>query len=444
MNEIYKEEDFYKDDGSPSEELEYCHYIFWQDSHTEWGQDYDQFALVVNAEYPYLRLTRKRGNSHYPCGGSCVIATDGHFATLTDDGREEECPKIAWGITAFMLSKLIYSEKQKDYVLGLSAKGLFNTFYKKYLNIYLHNHNGLRFASVSDEQKELDFIDEHLALVKEQWHKSQKLSNYQLLFNYAKDFEDSYESFVLERKKEVIDKIMPKKNYFSTEIRSSNETHYIKVFFYDDSVAEQAAEAISPTKSIKTINVTQSHSKDHPGNTLTIYPKSKVPIEECLKDVECALNNFFANVEVGQMNGHDEAYFAGIEHQILEHLDKALATIDVCVAWFTNDKLRDKLVEKKAEGVKVRVITFRDGVNHAHGVDLTALSHKEYRGERGGIMHEKFCVIDNVTTINGSYNWTLNAENKNDEDAAFHVKNYEFASAYTKRFNEIWDRDGIE
>jgi phosphatidylserine/phosphatidylglycerophosphate/cardiolipin synthase-like enzyme len=50
-------------------------------------------------------------------------------------------------------------------------------------------------------------------------------------------------------------------------------------------------------------------------------------------------------------------------------------------------------------------------------------------------------VIDNVSTISGSYNWTLNAENKNDEDAQFVEMDVKNASAYTRRFNEMWERE---
>ena len=57
MREVYKEEDFYKDEGWPSERLVYSKYIL-----NIIGEDYDQFILVVNAEYPYIRLSPKRGN----------------------------------------------------------------------------------------------------------------------------------------------------------------------------------------------------------------------------------------------------------------------------------------------------------------------------------------------------------------------------------------------
>ena len=75
MDQLFKEENFYKDNGRPSERLIYSKYIL-----NIVGDDYDQFVLVVNAEYPYIRLSPKRGNCQFPCGGSSVIATDGNFA----------------------------------------------------------------------------------------------------------------------------------------------------------------------------------------------------------------------------------------------------------------------------------------------------------------------------------------------------------------------------
>ena len=235
---------------------------------------------------------------------------------------------------------------------------------------------------------------------------------------------------------------MLRNNRFSTEVREVFNNPYVKVYFLDDTIAPSAQTVVETLNSVRKVNITESNSKAHPGKTLTVYPKPMIDARDCEKEVIVGLNLFFSNVVVGNMQPRNDAYFAGIEKQILEVLDKALTTIIVCVAWFTNTKLRDKLIEKQKDGIDVRVIIYKDGVNHSKGVDLSELNHKEYRGERGGIMHEKFCVVDNVHTVCGSYNWTLNAENKNDEDAAFHLEDYKFASKYTKRFNEIWKRDG--
>lgn len=442
--DYFKEEEFYKEDGSPTEYLLYCSYIFLQQSETEWGRDYDQFALVGNAEYPYIRLTRKRGRSHFPSGGSSQIAIDGSFARKTDEERDAECPKIAWGFAAEFLGKLRFDSKQDDYVLAVPCDRMFEEYYDRYLRTYLDCHSSLKYEKVTKEQKELDFIDSHIAIMSEYWKKSAPLQKYSTLYDYTQIKVAEYEQFVLNRRSNILKLICPMKNSFSTEIREAFEKKYVKVFFLDDSVAEAAQEAVSALMCVKKANITISESKAHPGKTLSIQPKPMVSAEDCEKEVSVCMEHLLANEVVGEMQAHNEAYFAGIENKILERLDKAQATIDVCVAWFTNERLRDKLLKKQAQGIAVRVIIYKDGVNHAHGVDLSGIKHKEYRGERGGIMHEKFCVIDNVTTINGSYNWTLNAENKNDEDAAFHITDVDFASSFTRRFNAMWNRDGNE
>lgn len=102
----------------------------------------------------------------------------------------------------------------------------------------------------------------------------------------------------------------------------------------------------------------------------------------------------------------NQAHFTQIQKEILAELDKAQVSIKVIVAWFTNDKLFEKLLQ-----------TLEDGINRKHGVDITRLPHKLIkRAKRGCIMHDKFCIIDNQVVITGSYNWTDNAEFRNDEN----------------------------
>ena len=360
---------------------------------------------------------------------------------MTEKERDALCPKIAWGLSASFLYHLRYDSIQKDYVLLKPINKLFVEYYNSYKDSYLQNHSGLKYASVTDEEKELRFIEEHSAIIKKLWEKSSPLKNYMVLYKYAVEIERDYEDFLIKRKNEI-KKRMNCNNIFSTEICSVFDTPYIKVYFLDDSVATEAKGVVEAINEVRKVNVTESKSRAHPGYTLTVYQKPMVTAEHCKKKVDEALNMFFANEVIGEMKGRNEAKFANIEKHILEYLDMALASIDVCVAWFTIDELRDKLLEKAQEGVKVRVIIYHDGVNNAKGVELSGLNHKEYRGERGGIMHDKFCVIDNAHTICGSYNWTKNAEEKNDEDAAFHRDDVKFASEYTKRFNQMWERDG--
>lgn len=234
MENIYKEEEFYKDNGWPTESLSYCSYRFYNGNETEYGEDYDQFALVDNALYPYIRLTRKRGAHHFPCGGSSMIACDGTYAAKSDGEREDECPKIVWGFAAVFLSNLRYDMEQKDYILLKDRNRLIMEYYDKYLQLYLQNHNGLKYSKISDKQKELDFLAEHKRLIRQLWEKSTPLKIYLDLFEYADDAEKDYESFLQSREDKIRNKVdgndddEMKPSEFRTTTQNGEKSVYIE------------------------------------------------------------------------------------------------------------------------------------------------------------------------------------------------------------------------
>lgn len=130
------------------------------------------------------------------------------------------------------------------------------------------------------------------------------------------------------------------------------------------------------------------------------------------------------------------AHFNDIQKQILDELDAAQVSIKVVMAWFTNQTLADKLIEKYNEGLDVSVLYFRDGVNKQHGVDLGEIPTKGIRSDNGGIMHNKFCVIDNQVVITGSYNWSENAEFRNDENITIQ-RDSKSASKYSVEYRRL-------
>lgn len=138
------------------------------------------------------------------------------------------------------------------------------------------------------------------------------------------------------------------------------------------------------------------------------------------------------------------AKFEKIQSNILETLDKAKVSISVAVAWFTNVKLYNKLIEKKEQGVDVRIVINNDGVNKKHGIDMSQINVVEIKSERGGIMHNKFCVIDNQIVITGSYNWTDNAELKNAENINITENDNALATKYSVEFNKLWNQSRKE
>lgn len=134
--------------------------------------------------------------------------------------------------------------------------------------------------------------------------------------------------------------------------------------------------------------------------------------------------------------------FKGIQDDIIASLDNAKVSVIVAMAWFTNEVLLHKLLEKQAEGIDVELVIYNDGVNAAHGVDLSNLKHTKIRGTRGGLMHDKFCVIDNQIFITGSYNWSTNAECRNDENIII-AKDPDTATKYSIEFRRLKSKGKI-
>lgn len=193
-----------------------------------------------------------------------------------------------------------------------------------------------------------------------------------------------------------------KKGAFSTEVRETFGKPYIKVFFLDDSISAQAKTVVEKLNSVKTVNITLSRSSDHPGNTLTVYPKSMVDPKCCEKEVIEVLNGFFAHGIVSDKKPvRNDAYFNGIADRIINDLDGARVSIHVCIAWFTNQRIADKLIEKYKEGIDVKVIFYDDHTNSKFGVKIDKIPYKAVRGTKGGIMHNKYCIIDNQKVITG-------------------------------------------
>lgn len=115
-----------------------------------------------------------------------------------------------------------------------------------------------------------------------------------------------------------------------------------------------------------------------------------------------------------------QSFFKNIRAEILEKLLNADRSIVVAVYWFTNRELFEILLKKLKEGVVVELIIHNDFINNREsGLPFQSfIDHggKFYFSDGNNPMHNKFCIIDQRILINGSYNWTYFAEEKNREN----------------------------
>jgi len=145
-------------------------------------------------------------------------------------------------------------------------------------------------------------------------------------------------------------------------------------------------------------------------------------------------------------------YFNNIREHILTHLNQAEHNIIVCVAWLTDESILKTLVDKSKNKVHIQIITQNDEYNRAKASyfnKLIANNSKVYLLDKnitGGILHHKFCVIDDEVLITGSYNWTNNATN-NIENVIIKTmddENTEIIFSYTAEFQKILYQYGIK
>lgn len=226
---------------------------------------------------------------------------------------------------------------------------------------------------------------------------------------------------------------------YSTCIKGSKPGKYVLVTFNRPEQAQTALPILQQKGIANEVSLVETDDEALKGRILKVIPLTDYPV----RDLEQTVNYLFLNFFLSRTLLHEETIvepaFEDIKKAIIEELNKAINTIYVCVAWFTEDEIRDVLQAKHQAGVDVRVITYLDGVNKKHGVDFKDIPHIERRSEKGGIMHRKYCVVDNHVTIAGSFNWTDNASARNDENIEI-IQDWNNANLCTKQFLDDWNK----
>ncbi len=142
-----------------------------------------------------------------------------------------------------------------------------------------------------------------------------------------------------------------------------------------------------------------------------------------------------------------KAHFSDIHKVIINHLEQAQSEIVAAIAWFTDRDIFAVLCKKARLGVKVSVALIGDEINQGPGkLNFQLLSNLGGKvvflppGTRDGpTMHHKFCVIDRVTVVTGSYNWSQKARG-NDENITVVTDSTDFAGRYLETFHSLLDR----
>jgi len=115
--------------------------------------------------------------------------------------------------------------------------------------------------------------------------------------------------------------------------------------------------------------------------------------------------------------------------ELVSLLDDAQESIHCAFFEVDLDKIRDLLLEKYKK-LEVQVVT-DDGY-------LYEFNHSFVKTDRSGLMHNKFCIIDNKRVSTGSMNPTNNGADKNNNNLLI-INSTALATNYEAEFQELWN-----
>lgn len=127
--------------------------------------------------------------------------------------------------------------------------------------------------------------------------------------------------------------------------------------------------------------------------------------------------------------------------ELSARIDKAKKSIYFATYSLTDSYIAAALIRAKKRGVEVAGVTERQnaGGKGAKFKELLEGGIEIYLDGNSGLMHHKMIIIDKYLVGTGSFNWTKNANEKNDENLIF-LRGEELADVYYKEFKKVfWD-----
>ncbi len=138
-----------------------------------------------------------------------------------------------------------------------------------------------------------------------------------------------------------------------------------------------------------------------------------------------------------------ETYFApedNVRRELIDEIEDAHRTIDFMAFSFTSDDIAEAMAKRIHDGVAVRGIfeTRNAGSRYADDDFLSRQGAIIHMDENPYTMHNKVIIIDTDTVVTGSYNFSNNAEESNDENVLI-IHSPAVAERYTRQFEALFD-----
>ncbi len=135
------------------------------------------------------------------------------------------------------------------------------------------------------------------------------------------------------------------------------------------------------------------------------------------------------------------AYFSpkgGCEKAIIEWINRANKSIHIMMYSFTLDSISDALILAHSKGIEILIIFEREQISkYSEDIKLENAGIDVRYDNNPALMHNKVMIIDNKVVLTGSFNWSSQAEERNNENLLI-IIDKELAELYEKEFQKIW------
>jgi phosphatidylserine/phosphatidylglycerophosphate/cardiolipin synthase-like enzyme len=126
---------------------------------------------------------------------------------------------------------------------------------------------------------------------------------------------------------------------------------------------------------------------------------------------------------------------------LISAIQSAKKSIDIAINAINHEEIVKAIVQARINGVEIRIITDRsESTNTLQAEKLKTLLNAGIpvkENARKGLMNLKLAVFDDHTGATGSFNYTENASNANDELLVL-IHNAETVAGWKKRFEDMW------
>ena len=129
---------------------------------------------------------------------------------------------------------------------------------------------------------------------------------------------------------------------------------------------------------------------------------------------------------------------ANIEKELIQFIDSAQTSVDLCVFELELPGVINALIKAKERLVEVRIVIDEDYQGEPHLAKLHKADIPIKTDGRKAFMHNKFVIVDEIRTWTGSYNFTWTGTHRNDNNVVV-IDSELLAENYTKEFNEMWN-----